>query len=525
MQFRIFFGVLLILSCCLSCGRTVDDTAYLEEITIRQLQDLYVSGERSAEQVTTDYLFRIEQLDRRGPMLNSIIRINPNALQEARVLDEERKAGHIRGPLHGIPVVVKDNLNTKDMPTTAGARALQNSIPPADSWLVQRLHEAGAIIIAKANLSEWANFRSRPSSSGWSGVGGQTRNPYVLDRNPSGSSAGSGAAASANLCVIAIGTETNGSIMSPSTRNGLVGLKPTVGLISRSGIIPISATQDTPGPMARTVEDVAVSLGQLVGSDPADTATIAGDGKRLSDYTPFLKMDGLKGKRLGVLRRSMGFHGKTDSLFRQALRDIQAQGAELVDLDFTIGNDVGQASFQVLLYEFKAGVNGYLATLGDDAPVKNLAAIIAYNKLDSLGLRYFNQALLEQSQAKGDLTEKTYRDARALMLKATREDGIDKLLKEFHLDALLSPTGAPAGFTDWINGDHQVGGSSTLAAVAGYPSLTVPMGFVEALPVGISFTAGAWQEPVLLELAYAYEQATRHRRKPDLLTTRGWEAR
>ncbi len=525
MHLRIAAGVILILSCCLSCGRTVDDTAYLEEITIRQLQDLYVRGERTAEQVTADYLLRIAQLDKSGPTLNAIIYINPNALADARAMDAERKAGHIRGPLHGIPVVVKDNLNTRDMPTTAGARVLQNSIPATDSWLVQRLRESGAIILAKANLSEWANFRSRPSSSGWSGVGGQTRNPYVLDRNPSGSSAGSGAAASANLCVFAIGTETNGSIMSPSTRNGLVGLKPTVGLISRSGIIPISATQDTPGPMARSVEDIAVSLGQLVGSDAADSVTLAGEGKRLADYTPFLKLDGLRGKRLGVLKRSMGFHGKTDSLFRQALRDIQAQGAELVDLDFTIGNDVGQASFQVLLYEFKAGVNGYLMSLGDKAPVKDLAAIIAFNKQDSLGLRYFNQALLEQSQAKGDLTDKVYRDARALMLKATRDDGIDKLLKDYDLDALLSPTGAPAGFTDWINGDHQVGGSSTLAAVAGYPSLTVPMGFVETLPVGISFTASAWQEPVLLEMAYAYEQATHHRRKPDLLTSRGWEAR
>jgi amidase len=524
MPFRIF-SFLVLMACCLSCSRSLKDTAYLEEISIRQLQDLYASGERSAEQVTADYLLRIEQLDRRGPQLNSIILVNPNALQEARLLDEERKAGHLRGPLHGIPVIVKDNLNTHDMPTTAGARALQNSVPSTDSWLVKRLRDAGAVIIAKANLSEWANFRSRPSSSGWSGVGGQTRNPYVLDRNPSGSSAGSGAAASANLCVFAIGTETNGSIMSPSTRNGLVGLKPTVGLISRNGIIPISATQDTPGPMARSVEDIAVSLGQLVGTDPVDSITRGGEGKRLDDYTAVLKMDGLKGKRLGVLRRSMGFHGKTDSLFKQALRDIQSQGAELVDLDFTIGNDVGQASFQVLLYEFKAGVNAYLTSLGDNAPVKDLAGIIAFNKRDSLGLRFFNQVLLEQSQAKGDLTDKAYQDARALMLKATRDDGIDKLLKDYKLDALLSPTGAPAGFTDWINGDHQVGGSSTLAAVAGYPSLTVPMGFVEELPVGISFTAGAWQEATLLEMGYAYEQATKHRRKPTFLTTRGWEAR
>ncbi len=490
---------------------------YLEEITIRELQEGYSKGTFTIEQVVTDYLARIEAIDKKGAGINSIIFINPKAIEIAKALDKERANGKNRGPLHGIPIILKDNINTNDMPTTAGATVLRNSYPPIDSYLTKKLKDAGAIIIAKANLSEWANFRGDMSSSGWSGVGGQTKNPYVLDRNPCGSSSGSGASIAANLAAFAIGTETNGSIVCPSNNNGLVGLKPTVGLLSRSGIIPISFTQDTPGPMARSVEDVAISLGTMVGIDSSDSKTLASAGKSHTDYTQFLKKDGLRGKRIGLLKNSMGYHAKVDTLMKQAVADLKKQGAEVVELNFSLERSVNGSSFQVLLYEFKDGLEKYFASLGDKVPVSTMQELIDFNKKDSVELLHFDQHLLEMAAAKGDLQSKEYQDALAAMLKATRENGIDKLLKENSLDALMAPTGSPAWKTDLTNGDHYIGGSSSLAAISGYPTITVPMGFVDELPVGVSFFSTAWAEPVLIEIAYGYEQNTKHRKAPKFI--------
>jgi amidase len=506
--------IILLFSCQPKTTEVKNDNAYLEEITVRQLQDGFQKGNFTSEQVVRDYLARIEAIDNQGPAINSIIFVNPKAIDLAKELDAERKNGKIRGPLHGIPIILKDNIDTYDMPTTAGATVLRNSYPPKDSYIAKRLREAGAIIIAKANLSEWANFRGDMSSSGWSGVGGQTKNPYVLDRNPCGSSSGSGASIAASLAAFAMGTETNGSIVCPSNNNGLVGLKPTVGLLSRSGIIPISFTQDTPGPMARTVEDVAISLGAMIGIDSTDSKTEASEGKFKNDYTPFLKADGLRGKRIGLLKKSMGYHAKVDTLMKRVISDLKKQGAEIVEVEFSLDRSVNGSSFQVLLYEFKDGLEKYFASLGDKAPVKTLKELIAFNKKDSIELRYFDQLLLEQTDAKGNLQSKEYLDALAAMLKATRENGIDKLLKENSLDALMAPTGSPAWKTDLIDGDHFVGGSSSLAAISGYPSITVPMGFIDELPVGVSFFSTAWTEPMLLEIAFAYEQSTKHRKAP-----------
>lgn len=508
-----------ILSCQPSATETSPEYTYLEEITIRQLQEGYAKGSFTIEQVVTDYLERIERIDKKGPAVNSILFVNPKAIEVAQALDREWKEGKIRGPLHGIPIILKDNIDTDDMPTTAGATVLRNSYPPNDSYLTKKLRDAGAIILAKANLSEWANFRGDMSSSGWSGVGGQTKNPYVLDRNPCGSSAGSGASIAASLAAFAIGTETNGSIVCPSNNNGLVGLKPTVGLLSRSGIIPISVTQDTPGPMTRSVEDLAISLGSMVGIDSADSKTFASAGKFLLDYTPALKADGLRGKRIGLLKNTMGYHAKVDSLLKKAVADIKNQGAEVVELDFILERSVNGSSFQVLLYEFNDGLKNYFSSLGDKAPVKDLQELIAFNKKDSVELRYFDQRLIEMAAVKGDLQTKEYTEALATMLKATRENGIDKLLKENSLDALMAPTGSPAWKTDLINGDHFIGGSSSLAAISGYPSITVPMGFVDELPVGVSFFSTAWTEALLLEIAYAYEQSTKHRKAPRYIPT------
>lgn len=515
-SFRAFslWGILL-----LACQPSRQETAvpahdYLVEITIPQLQVGYQKSTFTIEQVVRDYLQRIEALDKNGPALNSIIYVNPKAIEIARELDAELQAGKSRGLLHGIPVIVKDNLNTVDMPTTAGATVLRNSYPPTDSYLVKKLRDAGAVIIAKANLSEWANFRADMSSSGWSGVGGQTKNPYVLDRNPCGSSSGSGVAASASLCAFAIGTETNGSIVCPSNANGLVGLKPTVGLLSRSGIIPISFTQDTAGPMGRTVTDVAIALGALTGVDSADAKTLASEGHFKTDYMPHLKADGLKGKRIGLLKNISGYHAAVDTLMKKAVADIRAQGAEVIEIDFSLDRSAGSSSFTVLLYEFKDGLTKYFASLGDKAPVHNLAELMEFNEKDSIELKYFDQQLLKLAHEKGSLQDKEYADALANMQKATRENGIDKLLKENNLHALMAPTGAPAWKTDLIDGDHFLGGSSSLAAISGYPSITVPMGFADVLPVGVSFFSTAWQEPVLIEIAYGYEQATKHRKAP-----------
>lgn len=488
----------------------------LDEITIKQLKEGYEKGSFTISEVVNEYLTRIQESDKSGPMLNSIIYVNPNALKEAEELERELAQGKSRGPLHGIPVILKDNIDTKAMPTTAGAVVLKNSYPAKDSWITRKLIEAGAVIIAKANLSEWANFRGAISSSGWSGVGGQTRNPYVLDRTPCGSSSGSGVAVATNFCSFAIGTETNGSIVCPSHINGIVGLKPTVGLLSRSGIIPISFSQDTPGPMARTVEDVAWALGTMVGIDSTDHKTLESEGKSHRDYTVFLNKDGLKGKRIGLLKNISGFHPKVDSLMKKAVADLKKQGAEVIEVELSI-NDAQQSSFQVLLYEFKDGLNAYLSKTNSEVPVKNLKELIEFNKKDTIELRYFDQHLLELAEQKGDLNSTEYREALATMHKATRENGIDKLMNEHKLDALMAPTGSAAWKTDLINGDHFLGGSSSFAAISGYPNITVPMGFIDALPVGVSFFGKAWSEPLLIEIAYAYEQATLHRRPPTFI--------
>jgi amidase len=491
---------------------------WVEEITILQLQQGYRDGRFTISDVVGGYLARIDSIDRHGPVLNSIITINPDALKIAGELDKELAEGKIRGPLFGIPVILKDNIDTHDsMPTTAGSLALKNSFPEKDSWVAQKLREAGAVILGKSNLSEWANFRSKISSSGWSGAGGQTKNPYFLDRNPCGSSSGSGVAVSANLCVIAIGTETNGSTVCPSNNNGIVGIKPTVGLISRSGIIPISFTQDTPGPMARSVTDAAICLGVLTGIDPSDIKTFGSVGQSYTDYTQFLKPGGLKGKRIGLVRSAMGFHPRVDELIEKTVIWMKNQGAEIIELKEQLDDKLENESLDVMLYEFKDGLNSYFNSLGKNSPVKSLHELIAFNKNDSVELRFFDQQLLEQADAKGPLSSPEYLAELKSMVNNSRKEGIDKIMNNYHLDAMMAPTGAPAWKTDRINGDFYLGGNSSWAAISGYPSITVPMGFIEGLPVNISFFGRAWSEPVLLGIAYDYEQGTKNRRPPRFL--------
>jgi amidase len=497
-----------------------NDNSWLEEMTINKLQEGYRTGKFSVADVVSAYLGRIIAIDVDGPSLNSIIEINPEAMKIAKELDRERAAGRMKGALYGIPVVLKDNIDTKDsMPTTGGSVALMNNYVKKDSYVAQKLREAGAVIIAKSNLSEWANFRSSFSSSGWSGTGGQTSNPYVLDRNPCGSSSGSGVAVSANLCMIAIGTETNGSIVCPSNNNGIVGIKPTVGLISRSGIIPISFTQDTPGPMGRTVEDAAICLGVLTGVDPDDSKTLASTGKSESDYTKYLNCDGLKGKRIGLLKNSLGYSGMVDTLMMKAIADMKLKGAEIIEIEAPKTIDYEGASMKVMLYEFRDGLNKYLADLDPSAPVKSLKELIEFNRKDSIELKYFDQKILIDAEKKGDLNSPEYLQSLKAMLKATRDDGIDKMMNQGRLDAIVAPTGSPAWKTDMLNGDHFVGGSSSLAAISGYPAITVPMGFIENMPVDITFFGRAWSEPVLIEIAYSYEQASKHRKPPHYLIT------
>src|SRR5664280_1333273 len=526
-----FTRVLLIsiasLLCLITCKtpvsnrvQKVTDNSWIEELTISQLQKGYREGKYTVKDVIKVYLDRINEIDKNGPQLNSIIEVNPDALSIAEEMDKEKAAGKTSGALFGIPVILKDNIDTHDkMPTTAGATVLRNSFPATDSYVAMKLREAGAVIIAKSNLSEWANFRAKMSSSGWSGVGGQTKNPYVLDRNPCGSSSGSGVAVSANLCMVAIGTETNGSIVCPSNNNGIVGLKPTVGLISRSGIVPISFTQDTPGPMARTVEDVAITLGPLTGIDSSDSKTIASQGKYLTDYTKFLKKDGLNGKRIGLVKKDMGFSDKVDTLMNKTIAYLKSHGAEVVEVEFPKGMNYEDASYQVLLYEFKDGMNKYFAGHVSGSRAKNIKELIEFNKSDSTEIRYFDQSILEQAEKKGDLNSPEYRKALAEMTKATREEGIDKVMNSYRLDAIMAPTGSPAWKTDLLLGDHFVGGSSSLAAIAGYPAITVPMGFIDDLPVGVTFYGKAWTEPILLEIAYSYEQGTKQRKAPKFKTT------
>lgn len=493
-------------------------TFELNEAQIDQLQQDYKEGKYTIKQVVQLYIDRINAIDVNGPRLNSIIIVNPDALQIAEELDKELAEGKSRGPMHGIPVLLKDNIDTHDkMPTTAGSRALMNSFPLQDSPVARKLREAGAVILGKTNLSEWANFRGELSSSGWSGVGGQTNNPYVLTRNPCGSSSGSGVAVSANLCMVAIGTETNGSIVCPSTSNGIVGIKPTVGLLSRSGIVPISFTQDTPGPMARTVRDAAICLGAMTGIDSMDSKTLASEGHYYNDYTQFLKKDGLKGKRIGFYTAALGIDYKVDTLLYKTIDLLKRQGAEVINIDKLYEPTAGGQSFQVLLYEFKDGLNKYFASLGPDAPIKSIEDVIEFNKKDSVELSFYDQHLMIMAQQKGDLESPEYKEALEGMLKATREEGIDKVMDENNLDALMGPTGSPAWITDHTNGDHYMLSSSSPAAISGYPNITVPMGSIEGLPVGVSFFGRAWSEPVLLEIAYGFEQGTNYREVPQFL--------
>lgn len=496
----------------------------LDEITISELQDGMKSGKFTARSLVEKYSGRIEDIDKHGPSLNSVIEMNPDALSIAEDLDRERQAKGPRGPLHGIPVLVKDNIDTADrMMTTAGSLALVGSKPTKDSTLVQRLRTAGAVILGKTNLSEWANIRSSHSTSGWSGRGGLTKNPYALNRNPCGSSSGSGAAVSANLCAAAIGTETDGSIVCPSSSNGIVGIKPTVGLVSRSGIIPISHSQDGAGPMCRTVRDAAILLGALTGVDPADSATAASQGNSLTDYAQFCKPDGLKGKRIGVARKYFGFNDAVDALMEQSLDLVKKEGATLVDPAEieTLGKfDAGE--LVVLMYELKADLNAYLAKLGPDAPVRTLKDIIDFNERNrQKEMPYFGQDLFLKAEAKGPLTEKAYLDALEKNHQLARAEGIDATMKKYNLDAIVAPTGGPAWLTDLIDGDHAGGGSSNAAAVAGYPNINVTAGFIFGLPVGISFFGRAWSEPTLISIAYGFEQAAKARQSPRFLANVG----
>jgi len=494
----------------------------LDEMSILDLQGAMERGQYSASQITALYIERIEEIDRQGPTLRSILEINPDAMEIAEGLDRQREAKGPRGALHGIPVVLKDNLDTADrMTTTAGSMALEGSIPTHDSFVAQRLRESGVVLIAKANLSEWANFRSTRSSSGWSARGGQCRNPYVLDRNPCGSSSGSAVAVSAQLSAVAIGTETDGSIVCPAHANGVVGMKPTVGLVSRAGIIPISFSQDTAGPITRTVADAAAVLSAISGVDPRDAATTASQEHSRTDYTSFLDPAGLQGARIGVARQFFGFHDKVDHLMEVAISAMKSCGAEIVDpSDIPTRGEFGDSEFEVLLYEFKEGLNRYLRGLGPKAPLKSLDEIIEYNEHHGdLELPFFGQEILLEAQKRGPLTSTKYREALARNHRLARAEGIDFTMGKFQLDAIVAPTGGPAWKTDLVNGDHSVGGSSSCAAVAGYPNITVPAGFVQGLPVGISFFGRAWSEASLIRLAYAFEQATKVRSKPRFLPT------
>jgi len=492
------------------------------ELSVAELQSRMTKGTLTSRTLTAAYLSRIAAVDRSGPTLNSVIETNPDALTIATERDAERRAGKVRGPLHGIPVLIKDNIDSADrMQTTAGSLALVGKPAPRDAFIVQRLRDAGAVLLGKTNLSEWANFRSTRSTSGWSGRGGQTRHPFVIDRNPCGSSSGTGSAISANLAAVGIGTETDGSIICPSSICGLVGIKPTVGLWSRSGIIPISSSQDTAGPMARSVSDAAALLGALTGVDSRDVATTDSAGKSTADYTTFLNAKSLQGARIGVARNMAGFHPMTDAAFERAIESLRTAGAVIVDPANvpTVGK-YDEAELDVLLYEFKAGVNAYLAERGSTVSVRTMDDVIAFNRANAgAEMPYFGQEQMERAQSMGSLDDAKYRDAVATCRRLSRDEGLDAIMTQHSLDAIVAPSNGPSWPTDLINGDRYSGGNSSVAAVAGYPSITVPMGFADALPLGLSFIGRAWSEGRLIGLAYAFEQATKARRAPRFLTT------
>jgi amidase len=492
----------------------------LDEITISELQDGMKSGRFTSESLVDKYTARIREIDKQGPAINAVIELNPDASSIAQSLDAEHETKGPRGPLHGIPVLIKDNIDTADrMMTTAGSLALMGSKPPKDSFVAQRLRAAGAVILGKTNLSEWANIRSSHSTSGWSGRGGLTKNPYALNRNPCGSSSGTGAGISANLASAGVGTETDGSIVCPSSSNGLAGIKPTVGLISRAGIVPISHSQDSAGPMCRTVRDAAIMLGSLAGVDPEDPATAASAGKSYSDYTQFCDPNGLNGARVGVARKYFGFSDAVDALMERSIDVMRKLGATVVDpADIATLGKFDGTELLVFMYELKADLNAYLSRLGTNAPVKSLKEIIEFNDRNrEKEMPYFGQDLFIKSESKGPLTEKEYVDALTKNRQLARTDGIDATMDKYHLDAIVAPTGGPAWLTDLINGDHVAGGSSNAAAVAGYPNINVTAGYLWGLPVGISFFGRAWSEPTLIKLAYSFEQATKARQTPRFL--------
>lgn len=494
----------------------------LEEATIASMQEAMKNGSLTSVGLAQLYLERIQKLDRGAGGVNSVLELNPDALTIAATLDGERKTGTVRGPLHGIPILLKDNIDTADgMTTTAGSLALEGSRPLQDAHIVKRLRDAGAVILGKTNLSEWANIRANTSTSGWSGRGGQTRNPYALDRNPCGSSSGSAAAVSANFIAAAIGTETDGSIVCPSQTNGIVGLKPTVGLVSRAGIIPISHTQDTAGPMARTVTDVAIVLAAISGADTRDPLTLDTSIKRIDDYTRGLDPRGLDGAKIGVARDLFGFSAKVDQVINEALEAIRKLGAILVDpVKLAESNELREAELQVLLYEFKYDLNAYLASLGPTAHVRTLRDIIQFNEQHRESeLKFFGQDLFLMAEAKGPLTDSDYTKALETCRRLSRTEGIDAVMAKHNLDAIVAPAGGPAWLTDLVNGDHFIGSSSSFAAISGYPGITVPAGFISGLPIGISFFGKPFSEPALLKFAYAFEQATHHRKPPKFLSS------
>ncbi len=523
MNRREFVGMGIIVAGTLSGGQAMAAVGSdkkgafkIEDASISDLQAAMQSGKTNSQALVKGYLARIKKIDKSGPHINSIIELNPDALSIAAALDKERKLSGPRGPLHGIPVLIKDNVATADkMETTAGSLAMVGVKPQRDAFIVEKLRAAGAVILGKTNLSEWANFRSTRSSSGWSGRGGLTKNPYSLDRSTSGSSSGSGASIAASLAAVAVGTETDGSITSPAAANSLVGIKPTVGLVSRSGIIPIAASQDTAGPMARTVADAVALLTALCGSDARDDATKEAT-TRAQDYSKFLDTDGLKGARIGVIRANFG--GRNDlasAVVEDALKVLTARGAILIDVELPNAGKYGNSETEVLTYELKAGVNAYLAECKPGAPIRTLKDVIEFNEKNrDREMKYFGQEHFLRAEAKSGLDSKEYLDALANCRKLSREEGIDKIMAEQKLDALVAPSNGPTWITDFIKGDNSGGGFSQAAAVSGYPHITVPAGYVAGLPIGISFVAGAWAEGTLIKFAYAFEQATHHRRTP-----------